>query len=436
MCIKVFILFIVILFISCSVDTGNDDSDERSFFYHYDEIETKFSGLVETNRSIARIETIGYSGESRKIIAVKISDNPNIDESEPAVRLIGNIHGDEKLGAELLLKLADYLTGSYNSDNQIKELVDNLEIWIVPVLNPDGMENRNSAGEFESVRYNSNGVDLNRNFSFNWSSNEIHGSAPFSEAESFVLKEFSERENFTSGLSFHTGALCISYLTDYISENVVIESMGLDYYKENIFPDYEIVKSMAYGYMKTHSNSSFYTTNGGDWYPIDGSIGDWSYFDRGVLDFTIELSNDKYPYFQYDDLDVIMNKIWLENRDSVIDFFKSNLNTLQGVVLDRDSEEPLSAVISITGNKVESYTSNVNGSFGRLLYPGSYDLTFSADGYTSVVKSTTIGNQRNDIGTIYLEKSTSQDRINFNHSVIQPQITDRVRKSEYYNREE
>ncbi|MCK7536337.1 MAG: hypothetical protein MZV63_37830 [Marinilabiliales bacterium] len=82
---------------------------------------------------------------------------------EPEVFYTSTIHGDETAGFILMLRLADYLLKNYNTDSRVKDLVDNLEIWINPLANPDGTY-RSGNYIISPVRFNANGYDLNRNF--------------------------------------------------------------------------------------------------------------------------------------------------------------------------------------------------------------------------------------------------------------------------------
>ena len=113
---------------------------------------------------LCTIITIGESIEGRELLAVRISDNIGTDEGEPQFLYTSSIHGDETTGYILMLRLVDYLLSNYGSDAEVENLVDNLDIWINPLANPDGTYAGGNSSVYGATRYNANGVDLNRNY--------------------------------------------------------------------------------------------------------------------------------------------------------------------------------------------------------------------------------------------------------------------------------
>jgi carboxypeptidase T len=89
---------------------------------------------------IAKKFVIGKSYEGREITGIKISDNVKEDEEEPSALFMGAHHSREWISIEVPIAIAQYLLENYNSDSKIRELVDNNEIFIIPIVNPDGVE--------------------------------------------------------------------------------------------------------------------------------------------------------------------------------------------------------------------------------------------------------------------------------------------------------
>jgi carboxypeptidase T len=121
--------------------------------------------------------SIGQTGEGRDIWAIKVSDNPNVDEDEPEVLYDGMHHAREIMTVELLLYFSRYLCENYGIDPTATSLVDNREIWFVPILNVDGvvyneMANPGGGGMWRKNRRDNGGdcygVDPNRNYPFQW----------------------------------------------------------------------------------------------------------------------------------------------------------------------------------------------------------------------------------------------------------------------------
>ena len=138
-------------------------------YHSYRELETALTDLAARFPGLARLTTIGRSLENRRVLALKISDNPGLAEDEAGLLLVGCHHAREWISVEVPLLVAERLLETYDSDPSVREIVDGCELWIVPLLNPDGLEY--SIGTYRYWRKNrrdngdgSFGVDLNRNY--------------------------------------------------------------------------------------------------------------------------------------------------------------------------------------------------------------------------------------------------------------------------------
>ena len=182
---------ILILFISGLISA--QDLDPR--YHTLQEIGNLLDSLsqVDAYQDWFRVDTLGYSSlENLPILAAKISDNVDLKEDEPRVLFVGQVHAEEILGVEmvlgLMMDLLDPDTAEYNHMNTLRSY---LEIWLVPTANPEGMnvvyegldvtfrKNKhdfsadgaypNGVFDYEpSIGNDIDGVDLNRNFDFNW----------------------------------------------------------------------------------------------------------------------------------------------------------------------------------------------------------------------------------------------------------------------------
>ena len=174
--------------------------------------------------------SVGETIEGRDILAVKISDNSEEDEDEPEVLFFSLLHPREAITQALLLEVMHMLVDGYGNDERLTRLVDEREIWFIPCFNPDGYAyneeiNPNGGGMWrKNKRENDDGsigVDLNRNWGFEWGRDNIgsdpdpgsstyRGTDPFSEPETQAVREFINERNFTITISFHAyGNLCI-----------------------------------------------------------------------------------------------------------------------------------------------------------------------------------------------------------------------------------
>ena len=81
---------------------------------------------------------IGTTGEGRPIYAIRISDNPNTDEPEPAILFTAMHHAREPMSPHILVYTMQELAAHYGTDSVITNLVNEREIWFIPMVNPDG----------------------------------------------------------------------------------------------------------------------------------------------------------------------------------------------------------------------------------------------------------------------------------------------------------
>ena len=137
-------------------------------YYSHDAMVKILQSFVQQHSSIARLHSIGKSVQGRDLLVVEISDNPGVhEELEPEFKYVGNMHGDEVVGRQVLIHLIEHLLKNYNKDLKITNLIDNTRIHILCSLNPDGFEKARTSG-IRNVprngRRNANNIDLNRNF--------------------------------------------------------------------------------------------------------------------------------------------------------------------------------------------------------------------------------------------------------------------------------
>jgi len=364
------IITAAILLSSCEQSSGGSTASYP--YLSYTEINDYLDTVHAAYPSITTIETLGTSVDGKAIKALIISDNPADLEMEPRVRLTGCIHGNEKITTEVLVRFLEYILEEYSSGNtEISGLVESRYITIIPVLNPDGYENW--------TRYNSNGIDLNRNFSRAWSdASPVYGDAPFSEPESTAMSQYSILKHFTTGITLHSGAVIVNMPFDYgreslgvyPAENLLVKYMGLVYSGAGTTPFYTNPDILVSSYVYNG------TINGGDWYVITGSMQDWSYLDAGCLDYTVEISRRHAPSTDYE-----VETVFSYNRDSLIAFIKESGRGVYGRVTD-GSTGLADVKITIPGGDIVVYTDS-QGYYHRLLQPGTYSLTYELTGYTS-----------------------------------------------------
>jgi len=223
-------------------------------------------------------KSIGSSYENRPIYSVKISDNPNEEENEPEVLYTALHHAREPIGMMQLIYFMYHILESYETNDSIKCLINERQLYFVPVVNPDGyffnQTNRPAGGGNwrKNRKKNINGtmgVDLNRNYPYQWGfdddgsspegNSEIYrGSSPGSEPEIKAIMNFCKSHNFKNALNYHTFG------------NLLLYPWG---YAEEICEDKENFETFAQEYVLTNKflpgspPEILYNANGGsdDW---------------------------------------------------------------------------------------------------------------------------------------------------------------------------
>lgn len=319
------------------------------------EYEAELAAMAAAHSDICRLISIGQSVQGREIWFLKITDNPDMAELEPEFQYTSTMHGDEVTGMEICVRLARLLLDSYGSDPTLTSYVDNIEIWLCPLHNPDGY--------VAGGRYNAHGVDLNRNFpDVVTEEDDPTGREP--ETQAFMYHGSDHR--FVLSANYHGGALVVNYPWDTF--------VGYT-------PDHDMIHNFALGYSILNPpmwNSPVFpngVTIGWEWYITHGSIQDWRYHWRSAIDFTIEVSNTKWPPYSQ------MDGFWDDNRDAMLWYMARTLIGIKGLVTDADSGAPLDATIDVLEIGKTIRTDQTIGDYHRLLEPGTYTLQVEALGY-------------------------------------------------------
>ena len=219
-----------------------------------DQMRVLYPNLISTKTSI------GTSVEGRPIYMVKISDNPDNDEPESELFLNAVHHAREPMSLTQLIYFMWHVLENYGTDAEITTLLNSTEMYIVPMVNPDGYQqnlntNPNGGGMWRKNRKNNGngtfGVDINRNYGYQWginntgsspttSSETYRGPSAFSEPETQAVRNFCNSHDFVASMDFHSyGNYCI-YPYGYATTNnnpelPLFQQMGAYLSAENSF---------------------------------------------------------------------------------------------------------------------------------------------------------------------------------------------------------
>jgi hypothetical protein len=355
--------------------------DKYPTYSQYDSIMQSFKTLYP---ALCHLDTIGTSVNGKLVLALKISDNAGNDEDEPEVFYSSTIHGDETGGFVIMLRLADYLLKNYNLNTRVKNLIDNLEIWINPLANPDGTYYTGDTIT-SPTRYNANGYDLNRNFPDPITPNTIE------QKETLDMIKFMGEHSFVISANFHSGAEVVNYpwdrwLSKYHADDSWFNSISRTY------ADTVHVYSGP-AYMNELDNG---VTRGAVWYIIYGGRQDFVTYELQGREVTIELDG------QYITPSSQLKLLWEYNWRSLLGYLENALYGIHGLVRNSTSFAPVPAKVFITGHDKDNsqvYSDTLTGRFVRLLASGSWNLTFSANGYndTTITNIFVLSGQKTDI---------------------------------------
>ena len=360
--------------------------------------------LYNAHPDICRLYNLGATQDGNyDIIAMKVTKNPDVDEPEPKIRIYANIHGDEKGALMVACDVLDTILAGYTAspqNQQAEKLVDETEMWFIPMGNPYGNAN--------NTRYNSRNVDLNRNF---WgpegSEDGYPNPAPWTEKETQTIRDLTEVENtdhskkrFATSLSLHGGAVCFNSVWNYTTATFGDEPLFFSSRtggpsngcESSPYCANPASNGLAKAYQDGCTVSGFWFTEGGDWYETRGDTNDWAYGQWGDLDTTVEVTTTKTP--PTSDIPTFT----AQHRQGVINYMLKTFQGIHGVMTDCKTGAPLDGTVEATAINSsyvtvpyvfpEVYTDPTVGDFHKVLQPGIYNIKCSASGYID----TTINN--------------------------------------------
>uniref|UniRef100_A0A7E4V2U8 Peptidase_M14 domain-containing protein n=1 Tax=Panagrellus redivivus TaxID=6233 RepID=A0A7E4V2U8_PANRE len=400
--------------------------DEWTHYHNQDALEAKFGELAQKCPKHTRLYTIGKSVEGRDLIVIEFSSHPGTHEAlKPEVKYIGNMHGNEAVGRELLIKLADTLcNGLVNKDSEIVKLINSTNIHILPSMNPDGFELAyNTAKEDRGWligRSNAHGIDLNRNFPdldslFYYFENmqvprydhllELFNDKHKYEPEVYAVGQWTISLPFVLSANLHEGDLVANYPFD------ASRTGSQQQYSKS--PDDKTFRYLAESYASNHAHmakndhapcdgtaSNAFArqggvTNGAKWYSVSGGMQDFNYLATNAFEITLELSCEKFPDGK------LLPQLWEDNKKSLFEFIWQAHIGIKGLITDVNTHKPIANAVvwvrnatSTNGPIRHPVTSWFTGDYFRLLTPGSYEVAVEADGYETGTATVNVTNAK------------------------------------------
>ncbi len=348
---------------------GMNDWDYYPTYEAYVDIMNQFA---EDYPELCEVVSIATLNSGREILVLHINDSLGIQQAEPQFLYTATIHGDETAGYVVSLHLIDHLLSQYGTDDYITGLVNNIDIWINPLSNPDGTYAGGNSTVYGAKRFNANNVDLNRNYPDPEDGTNPDGNAH--QPETLAFMDFAEDHHFVMSANFHGGAEVCNYPWDTWSKRHADDDWWIYVCRQYADTVHAYAPS---GYLTDLNNG---ITNGYDWYTISGGRQDYmTYFQHG-REFTLEMSNQKLvPASSLPDF-------WEYNYRSLLRYMEQVRYGITGVVTDSKTGVPVAAEIILENHDEDEsqvYAAEDLGDYYRTVKAGNYTVTFSHPGYQS-----------------------------------------------------
>jgi len=318
------------------------------------------------------VYSIGTTNNGREILVARITDNIDQEEGEPEFLYTSSIHGDETTGYVLMLRLIDYLLTGYGDNDRITNMVNEIDIYINPLANPDGSYYGGNGSIYGAIRGNAYGVDMNRNYPDPKGGPHPDGNAWQTETVHFM--NFAEEHNFVMSANFHGGTEVLNYPWDTWSRLTADNIWWVFVCRE--YADTVHVHAPS-GYMDAYNNG---ITNGYQWYSIEGGRQDYMNYFHQTRELTAEISDVKLiPATQ-------LEAHWDYNYRSLLNYLEQCLYGVRGKITDSATGEPLEAEVYVLNHEQDSswvYSDPAEGNYHRLLHEGFYNIRYSKSGYHS-----------------------------------------------------
>ncbi|KAK4298554.1 hypothetical protein Pmani_029112 [Petrolisthes manimaculis] len=420
---------------------GSTTKEESGGFvwrhHNNDEVEGVLRDVSERCKDVTRLYALSEpSVRNVPLWVLELSDNPGQHELlEPDFKYVANMHGNEVLGRELLLGLADYLCEGWLAGNQdIHTLLQSTRIHLLPSLNPDGWQLSTDTGgrDYLAGRANNNSVDLNRDFPdldrvlysnearhTHYNNNHLmyqlkrldHQPQP----ETLAVMKWIMNTPFVLSANFHGGDLVANYPFDASRSGKPRE------YAHS--PDDDTFRHLAEVYADNHPRMSDAkrppctlgdhsfgpdggVTNGAAWYSVRGGMQDFNYLSSNALEVTLEVGCDKYPPAS------TLKGEWADNKDALMEYMWQVHTGVKGVVRDSITGQSIPNTLLHTKNITRindthvrddhinhDVTSVHDGDYFRLLTPGEYEVTATSDGYLPLTHTVTVTNPQHTEAT-------------------------------------
>ncbi|MGD2109581.1 MAG: M14 family metallocarboxypeptidase, partial [Phycisphaerae bacterium] len=264
-------------------------------FKTYDEVNAHIDTLVALRPDLVTKLDLGQTLEGRSIYGMRVTAVADVANA-PAVLFNGTQHAREWISPMVCMYIADALVQTYDGDAEVQGLMDEVVFYIVPIVNADGYVYAWDVERLWRKNRRDNGgscfgVDNNRNWGFNWgddasSSSDpcgqtFRGGGPFSEPETQVLRDF------------------------ILAHPRILAHMDVHSYGQDLFSPYGEISGQppepdrtTFQTLNAELSAAIFAVHGMvyDARPstsyLSGGCAVWTYNDRDILSWTLELRDE------------------------------------------------------------------------------------------------------------------------------------------------
>ena len=308
---------------------------------------------------------LGTLQSGHKLMFCRINNGQT--DGKPKFLYTSTMHGNEVTGMMLMLRFLDELCTS--NEERILNIINNIDLFICPCTNPDGTYHGGDNTVSGATRNNGNNVNLNRNYP-DFVDGPHPDANPYQE-ETLLMMQLADEYKFTMAANFHGGDEVVNYPWDnyhpFTADDAWWQLVSREYA--------DLCHEIDTNYMSEFHNG---IVHGVEWYPVAGGRQDYMNYYQECREVTIECSMAWMPSSS------MMPTYWNYNHNSIITYLEEVLYGIHGVVTDSLTGQPIiGATVTIDGHDHHgsSVTSHEVGDYHRPIKGGTYQVTYSANGY-------------------------------------------------------
>ena len=308
---------------------------------------------------------LGTLQSGHKLMFCRINNGQT--DGKPKFLYTSTMHGNEVTGMMLMLRFLDELCTS--NDERILNIINNIDLFICPCTNPDGTYHGGDNTVSGATRNNGNNVNLNRNYP-DFVDGPHPDANPYQE-ETLLMMQLADEYKFTMAANFHGGDEVVNYPWDnyhpFTADDAWWQLVSREYA--------DLCHEIDTSYLSEFNNG---IVHGVEWYAVAGGRQDYMNYYQECREVTIECSMAWMPSSS------MMPTYWNYNHNSIIAYLEEVLYGIHGVVTDSLTGQPIiGATVTIDGHDHHgsSVTSHEVGDYHRPIKGGTYQVTYSANGY-------------------------------------------------------